>query len=1380
MHWKGLRILFDNDSKRQPDDKSRHGGKQFSGSSPDLITTEGSPENNRPPSRLPFLSFRHSESAPRLPPLTDPEEETRLSVPGNGTAENGQKPEASSSARPSTDWQSLRKNRFSFWRHRHASDPQLGTSYGKGEEDVPPVPPLPPRMSHGNHTDGSHDLPFFFFCFFVTAPTIITTSPNANNLTDPVKRENNDRRPISPVPIKQNSNSDIVDVQLRHAPHDSVGSSLAATRASAETPARLSTASRGAQRGSMTPDPRFSESSRSDQSLGNEAELAAREDSFLSRLMRFPRWKNGGGLSPKPRQGVAAAAAGGRKSVIVEDGTRKKPPTVKSIGSDCLEADQIPPLASPHRLSTTRPSSPAQVAQAHVHRHDSTNSAPSVRSFGSNANALSSNARERSSTVNSITDPSRDNDQHQIATANVTSARTSSSTGGRKSFGDLLGIGLPYRLRQNSEPPIPRTASPALGGGAASPTPNVESFSPPAPGENETADDYIARLRECAPRGVIAGVLAQSAQSFYAIALRKYMTDFSFFGDPIDMAIRKLLMEINLPKETQQIDRVLQGFADRYQECNPGIFASTDQAYFISFSILILHTDVFNKNNKRKMQKPDYVKNTRGESVSDDILEYIYDNVSYTPFIHIEDSSSANNGRYMLKPTRRPLFKTASTENLSRVAREPVDPYTIIMEGKLDTLKPSLKEVMKLEDTYSCTGPSGTAEMKSLHEAFAKSGVLQILSPRSRPDAFMSPSSIDNPADSQPGLVDIRVAKVGLLWRKDTKKKKTRSPWQEWGAILTFSQLYFFRDVNWIRSLLLQRDSQQKDGRRRTVLFRPFLTEFKPDAIMSTFDAVALLDSGYTKHKNAFVFLRHNSLEEVFLANNEADREDWLAKLNYAAAFRATGIRPRGMMATNYELQKYRVLPSTGPVLLDDPASSVCEEPMSPNVDAVISGDLPVGSRCIMLEKVREANEKLFDCQRELDHLLRNAMHLQILTPLQSRTRESIIMAAGRMTAKVKWVRQNIWRIRCYRSMLLQDIGGQQTWNPLSMDTPADMLDGAESISTIEPTTIPAGLELHESQSFETAPSFHMNTPPDEGFLSDDPAPRAESTLPLTPAVPDDARRPSVPTSSVSSEFSRAGGRKEFKERVDSTAADSKLEREPSAFSGGSRMSSFLSTASRMPSNGSVDDNEEPPPTATRSQFDDETTAPQQNTYELSQQIQPKRRSLQRTLRNAHPSSSSSPGSIQNRIKKRRSSSTQQQQPVDGEQPEEEHDESGLPRKAPSFIVHGKKASIVTFGSEWQNDVAPEERLKLRKPTPSDGGPRSSEHSLVGSSVSPEGGPRRASAASRWSFHHNNMEKEEEGVVVSRVNSQEQQQQQDGNNGNGVPTSPGQQQAVMA
>lgn len=50
-----------------------------------------------------------------------------------------------------------------------------------------------------------------------------------------------------------------------------------------------------------------------------------------------------------------------------------------------------------------------------------------------------------------------------------------------------------------------------------------------------------------------------------------------------------------------------------------------DQAYYIAFSLIMLHTDFFNKNNKHKMQKADYVKNTSRaidkEGISKDILE---------------------------------------------------------------------------------------------------------------------------------------------------------------------------------------------------------------------------------------------------------------------------------------------------------------------------------------------------------------------------------------------------------------------------------------------------------------------------------------------------------------------------------------------------------------------------------------------------------------------------------------------------------------------------------------------------------------------------------------------------------------------------------------
>lgn len=57
-------------------------------------------------------------------------------------------------------------------------------------------------------------------------------------------------------------------------------------------------------------------------------------------------------------------------------------------------------------------------------------------------------------------------------------------------------------------------------------------------------------------------------------ALQLYMSQFDFTHHALDVALRQLLMQISLPKETQQIDRVLEAFAKRYEVCEPGLFGS--------------------------------------------------------------------------------------------------------------------------------------------------------------------------------------------------------------------------------------------------------------------------------------------------------------------------------------------------------------------------------------------------------------------------------------------------------------------------------------------------------------------------------------------------------------------------------------------------------------------------------------------------------------------------------------------------------------------------------------------------------------------------------------------------------------------------------------
>ena len=170
------------------------------------------------------------------------------------------------------------------------------------------------------------------------------------------------------------------------------------------------------------------------------------------------------------------------------------------------------------------------------------------------------------------------------------------------------------------------------------------------------------------------------------------------------------------------------------------------------------------------MQKSDYCKNAKGQGVAEEILECFYDNISYTPFIHVEDDVDINGERIIAQRPRRNLFAKPSTDSigtLKKPSREPVDPYTLILDNRLDTLRPSLKDVMNLDDPYNYLGTSPSLNLADLHKTFFKSGILQILSSRSRPEAFKSPEGMANPAEAHPGVVDIKVTKVGMLSRKD-------------------------------------------------------------------------------------------------------------------------------------------------------------------------------------------------------------------------------------------------------------------------------------------------------------------------------------------------------------------------------------------------------------------------------------------------------------------------------------------------------------------------------------------------------------------------------------------------------------------------------------
>jgi golgi-specific brefeldin A-resistance guanine nucleotide exchange factor 1 len=73
---------------------------------------------------------------------------------------------------------------------------------------------------------------------------------------------------------------------------------------------------------------------------------------------------------------------------------------------------------------------------------------------------------------------------------------------------------------------------------------------------------------------------------------------FDFRGKRIDEALREMLATFRLPGEAQQIERIMEAFAKRFSECGQEEIKSSDAAFILAFSVVMLNTDQHNPQVK--------------------------------------------------------------------------------------------------------------------------------------------------------------------------------------------------------------------------------------------------------------------------------------------------------------------------------------------------------------------------------------------------------------------------------------------------------------------------------------------------------------------------------------------------------------------------------------------------------------------------------------------------------------------------------------------------------------------------------------------------------------------------------------------------------------
>ncbi|GMK57715.1 hypothetical protein CspeluHIS016_0405490 [Cutaneotrichosporon spelunceum] len=94
-------------------------------------------------------------------------------------------------------------------------------------------------------------------------------------------------------------------------------------------------------------------------------------------------------------------------------------------------------------------------------------------------------------------------------------------------------------------------------------------------------------------------------------ALRYYMQHFDMRGFKLDLAFRDLCAKLHLKAESQEIDRIIEGFSARFYDCNPNtVYGTPGVVHTVTGAMLMLNTDLHIADIPKHMSRADFVRNS--------------------------------------------------------------------------------------------------------------------------------------------------------------------------------------------------------------------------------------------------------------------------------------------------------------------------------------------------------------------------------------------------------------------------------------------------------------------------------------------------------------------------------------------------------------------------------------------------------------------------------------------------------------------------------------------------------------------------------------------------------------------------------------------------
>ncbi|XP_055422924.1 PH and SEC7 domain-containing protein 3 isoform X5 [Bubalus kerabau] len=99
---------------------------------------------------------------------------------------------------------------------------------------------------------------------------------------------------------------------------------------------------------------------------------------------------------------------------------------------------------------------------------------------------------------------------------------------------------------------------------------------------------------------------------FSKLVAEEYLKFFDFTGMTLDQSLRYFFKAFSLVGETQERERILVHFSNRYFYCNPDTIASQDGVHCLTCAMMLLNTDLHGHNIGKKMTCQEFIANLQG------------------------------------------------------------------------------------------------------------------------------------------------------------------------------------------------------------------------------------------------------------------------------------------------------------------------------------------------------------------------------------------------------------------------------------------------------------------------------------------------------------------------------------------------------------------------------------------------------------------------------------------------------------------------------------------------------------------------------------------------------------------------------------------------